>query len=96
MARGIQRKVFDATLPAAAAYGKFLADHPYIDGNGRTAFPLLSFALIRLGLVAVAVPETQDFHWCLGRAMRRSKRDPVPLARYVKDLIVSSGTGESA
>lgn len=90
VARREQRTIFDATLPAATAYGRFLADHPYFDGNGRTAFPLLNFALIRLGLVAVAVPETQQFHWCLGRAMHRRDRDARPLAEYLGELIRSS------
>jgi fido (protein-threonine AMPylation protein) len=94
VARGVQRQILDATRPAAAFYGRFLADHPYMDGNGRTAFPLLSFALIRLGLLAVAVPESSDFHWCLGRAMRRSGRDPEPLAIYLRDLIRSSTAAE--
>lgn len=88
--RRVQRRVIEATQPAASFYGRFLADHPYTDGNGRTAFPLLTFALIRLGLVSVAVPESRDFHWCLGRAMRRSGRDREPLAIYLRDLILSS------
>lgn len=94
--RGQPRTVVDATRPAARAYGRFLADHPYFDGNGRTGFPILSFALIRLGLVAVAIPETRDFHWCLGRAMQRSHRDPEPLAVYLKELILASDTSREA
>jgi fido (protein-threonine AMPylation protein) len=87
----VPRSVIDATRPAADAYGRFLSAHPFFDGNGRTAFPILNFALIRLGLLAVAVPETEEFHWCLGQRMRRNGRASVePLAKYLRDLIVSS------
>jgi prophage maintenance system killer protein len=82
--------VLDAVLPAAKAYCQFLAWHPYFDGNGRTAFPILTFALIRMGLIAVAVPESQEFHWCLGQGMRRNKRDFGPFARHVEDIIKRS------
>ena len=85
--RGQPRLVYEATLPAARIYARFLSAHPYWDGNGRTAFPILNFALIRLGLLAVAVPETEEFHWCLGQGMRRGKPDFTPLASHLEEII---------
>jgi fido (protein-threonine AMPylation protein) len=86
-----RRSVIDATRPAADAYGRFLAAHPFFDGNGRTAFPILNFALVRLGLLTVAIPETDGFHWCLGQRMQRNGRaNAEPLAEYLRDLIIAS------
>jgi prophage maintenance system killer protein len=91
---GGTHRVFDATLPAARAYARFLGAHPYWDGNGRTAFPILNFALIRLGLLAIAVPETDEFHWCLGQGMRRDhKANHEYLARYLERIILNSAAG---
>lgn len=88
VARGEVRRVIDATRPASRAYASFLSTHPYWDGNGRTAFPILTFALIRLGLLAVAVPDTDEFHWCLGRGMLRGgKTDFEALAQFLAELI---------
>jgi len=88
---GAQRHVIDATRPAARLYGKFLATHPFWDGNGRTAYPVLTQALIRMGLLAVAITESRDFHWALGRGMQRSGRASYePLARYIEQIIVRS------
>lgn len=89
--RGESHRLIDAIRPAARAYARFLGAHPYWDGNGRTAFPILNFALIRLGLLAVAVPETDEFHWCLGQGMRRDgKASEEPLARYLERIIRNS------
>jgi fido (protein-threonine AMPylation protein) len=85
---GRSRKVIDATRPATRAYSRFLADHPFMDGNARTASPLLGFALVRLGLLTVAVQDTEDFQWCLGQAMHRHRRrDVEPLSEYLANLI---------
>jgi fido (protein-threonine AMPylation protein) len=93
-ARGDEHRIIDATRPAARAYACFLGAHPYWDGNGRTAFPILNFALIRLGLLAVAVPESDRFHWCLGQGMRRDgKRSFEPLAMHLEEIIRSSQAG---
>jgi fido (protein-threonine AMPylation protein) len=87
------RSVMDATRPAARAYGRLCAAHPWFDGNGRTAYPLLSFALVRLGIPAVAVLDTEDFQWCLGRAMlNTTNRDVEPLAEFLAKTIHSSDT----
>jgi len=89
-ARGESHRLRDALLPATKAYAKFLRIHPYWDGNGRTAFPILNFALIRLGLLAVAVPESEEFHWCLGKAMLPTKVDYMPLAGHLEGIIRAS------
>ena len=88
--RGEGHRLLDAVLPATRAYAKFLRVHPYWDGNGRTAFPILNFALIRLGLLAVAVPESEEFHWCLGKAMLPTKADYMPLAGHLEKIIRAS------
>jgi prophage maintenance system killer protein len=90
VAEGVSRRAITTTRAAAKAFSQLLANHPWMDGNGRTAFPLLNYALVRMGLLLVAVKETKDFHWCLGRAMRRSHRETEPLAVYLRDLIVAS------
>jgi fido (protein-threonine AMPylation protein) len=91
VAEGTTGPIIDATRPAARAYGRFLGAHPYVDGNGRTAFPILNFALIRLGLLAIAVPESEMFHWCLGRCMRRKGgATPEPLATHLAEIIRNS------
>lgn len=38
VAGGQPRRIIDATRPAARAYCRLLAAHPFVDGNGRTAF----------------------------------------------------------
>jgi len=92
--RAESHRVIDAIRPAARAYARFLGAHPYWDGNGRTAFPILNFALIRLGLLAIAVPESDQFHWCLGQGMRRDgKVSSEHLARHLEDIIRSSQAG---
>jgi fido (protein-threonine AMPylation protein) len=89
--RGGSHQLIDAVRPAARAYARFLGAHPYWDGNGRTASPILNFALIRLGLLAVAVPESDEFHWCLGQGMRRDRKASAePLARYLERIIRNS------
>ncbi len=93
--RGESHLVIGAIRPAARAYARFLGAHPYWDGNGRTAFPILNFALIRLGLLAIAVPESDRFHWCLGQGMRHDGRATAePLARHLEHIIRSSQASE--
>jgi Fic/DOC family len=92
--RGESHLVIEATRPAALAYARFLGAHPYWDGNGRTAFPILNFALIRLGLLAIAVPESDEFHWCLGQGMRRDgKASAECLAQHLENIIHASQIG---
>lgn len=91
---GESHRAIDAIRPAARAYSRFLGAHPYWDGNGRTAFPILNFALIRLGLLAIAVPEGDEFHWCLGQGMRRDGRaSSEALTRHLEAIIRKSQVG---
>ena len=90
------REVRDATRPAARAFGRLLAAHPWMDGNLRSAYPVLNFALMRLGLLEIALQETDEFNWCLGQAMRRDHRNVEPLADYLAKLIQASDNGEEA
>lgn len=93
--RGESHRVIEAIRPSVRAYARFLGAHPYWDGNGRTAFPILNFALIRLGLLAIAVPESDEFHWCLGQGMRRDRKASAePLAQHLEGIIRRSLASE--
>ncbi|MGH2712564.1 MAG: Fic family protein [Thermoleophilaceae bacterium] len=69
-----QRKLSDATLPAAKFYAKLLSTHPFFDGNGRVAYVALQYALVRLGATGVALPDHDEQQWALGQALRRGGR----------------------
>ena len=69
-----QRKLRDATLPAAKFYAKLLSTHPFFDGNGRVAYVALQYALVRLGATGVALPYHDEQQWALGQALRRGGR----------------------
>jgi prophage maintenance system killer protein len=69
-----QRKLREATLPAAKFYAKLLSTHPFFDGNGRVAYVALQYALVRLGATGVALPDHDEQQWALGQALRRGGR----------------------
>lgn len=71
---GRLRKLREATLPAATFYAKLLSTHPFFDGNGRTAYVALQYALIRLGATGVALPDHDEQQWALGQALRPGGR----------------------
>jgi len=78
----------DATLPAARLYAKLLSAHPFADGNGRTCYVALQFALVRLGAVTVSLPDYAEQQWHLGRALQAGgKQSYEPLARYLAKRI---------
>lgn len=84
----------DAVRPAAKLYARLIGIHPFVDGNGRTGFCVLTHALIRCGALAVALPEDDEraFHWCLGQAMRKDRvPDYEPLTELIVGQIVASG-----
>lgn len=84
----------DAVRPAAKLYARLIGIHPFVDGNGRTGFCVLTHALIRCGVLAVALPEDDEraFHWCLGQAMRKDRvPDYEPLTELIVGQIVASG-----
>jgi hypothetical protein len=64
-------RVSEAANPAVKLYAKTIGIHPFFDGNGRTAWAVLSYALQRCGLVEVAGAPTDDTRWALGRALRQ-------------------------
>jgi fido (protein-threonine AMPylation protein) len=55
---------------AVRLYAKVLSIHPFVDGNGRTAFTLLQYALVRCGLACVALDDYAEHQWALGAALR--------------------------
>ncbi len=79
-----------ATFPAARLYAKLLSAHPFPDGNGRTSYVVLQFALVRLGAIFVSLPDHVEQQWHLGQALRTGggqSYDPLAeyLARRIRD-----------
>ncbi len=56
-------------LPAVKLYSKFLSTHAFVDGNGRVCFLILQYALIRMGLLCVALGY-EEHQAALGFALR--------------------------
>lgn len=86
--------LIEAVRPAAKLYARLIGIHPFVDGNGRTGFCVLSHSLIRCGAVAVALPEdgARSFHWCLGQGMRKDRAPNYdPLAGWIVERILASG-----
>ena len=80
--------LLDATFPAARLYAKLLSAHPWSDGNGRTCYVVLQFALVRLGVLFVSLPDYAAQQWHLGRALQpRGDQSYEPLARYLAEKI---------
>jgi fido (protein-threonine AMPylation protein) len=77
--------------PAVKAYSKLLSTHPFIDGNGRVAFLVLQFVLIRIGLVAIALPDYEAHQRALGQALRADgKQTYVEFERLLADTLRAS------
>lgn len=78
----------DAVLPPVRLYGRIIGIHPWLDGNGRTAWVLLSYALQRCGLLEVALRPTSETRLALGQAIAKTgSRDYVPMVDIVEDII---------
>jgi fido (protein-threonine AMPylation protein) len=92
---GRRRKLREATLPVAAFYAKLLSTHPFFDGNGRTAYVALQYALVRLGATGVALPDHDEQQWALGQGLRSGGRhhDYTPLADLFERTIRGSSPG---
>jgi fido (protein-threonine AMPylation protein) len=85
---GPDSPLIDATFPAARLYAKLLSAHPFDDGNGRTCYVALQFALLRLGAVAVSLPDYAEQQWHLGRALQTGGQQSYePLAGYLAEKI---------
>jgi fido (protein-threonine AMPylation protein) len=81
----------DLIRPAARAYCKLLSTHPFIDGNGRVAFLVLQFALIRMGLIAIALPDFEAHQRALGQALRTDgKQTYIEFERLLADTLARS------
>lgn len=82
------RFVEDLVRPATKAYCKFLSAHPFIDGNGRVGYLVLQFALVRMGLLTVALADFQEHQWALGQALRRDGQQAyAQIERLIADTI---------
>lgn len=85
---GPDSPLIDATFPAARLYAKLLSAHPFDDGNGRTCYVALQFALIRLGALFVELPDFEAQQWHLGRALQTGGGQSYrPLAAYLAERI---------
>jgi fido (protein-threonine AMPylation protein) len=81
-------RLIDVTYPAARLYAKLLPAHPWSDGNGRTSYVVLQFALVRLGTLSVSLPDYTEQQWRLGRALRTGGGQSYePLATYLAERI---------
>lgn len=81
---------------AAKLYVKILSAHPFPDGNGRTAYVLLQYALVRLGLVAVALDDFRAHQLALGYALRvDGKQSYRQLVALIADTIRTAASAAS-
>lgn len=81
----------EAALTAVKLYAKIIGIHPFFDGNGRTAWAVVSYALQRCGLVEIAIPPSDATRWALGRALRQDgSQSYEPLTDLVVDAIRDS------
>lgn len=81
----------EAARAAVKLYAKVVGIHPFFDGNGRTAWAVVNYALQRCGLVAIAVPPSDATRWALGRALRQDgSQSYEPLTELVVNAIRDS------
>lgn len=81
----------DAVLPAVRIYTQIVAIHPWEDGNGRTAWLVLTHTLIRCGVLAVATDPSRETRVALGRAITKTgRRDLQPLVGLLVKTIRAS------
>jgi prophage maintenance system killer protein len=81
----------DAALVAVKLYAKVIGIHPFLDGNGRTVWAIVSYALQRCGLVELAIPPSDATRWALGQALRQDgSQSYQPLTELVVNAIRDS------
>jgi fido (protein-threonine AMPylation protein) len=81
----------EAALTAVKLYARVIGIHPFFDGNGRTAWAIVSYALQRCSLVEIAIPPSDATRWALGRALRADgSQSYEPLTDLVVDAIRNS------
>lgn len=64
----------DLVFIVVRLYAKILSTHTFLDGNGRTAFTLLQYALARNDLACIALDDFDAHQRALGAALRRDGR----------------------
>jgi fido (protein-threonine AMPylation protein) len=85
----------DLVLTAVRLYAKVLSIHPFLDGNGRTAFTILQYALTRSELACVALDDFDAHQRALGTALRTDGRQSyAPLRALIVDKLGSRPTLE--
>jgi fido (protein-threonine AMPylation protein) len=88
------RFVEDLIRPGVKVYCKLLSAHPFSDGNGRVCYLVLQYALVRIGLVAVALTDSAAHQWALGVALRPdSKQTYAQMERLIADTIGDARVG---
>lgn len=76
---------------AVRLYAKVLSTHPFLDGNGRTAFTILQYALTRSGLACVALEDFDAHQRALGTALRSDgKQSYIPLQALIVDKLIKA------
>jgi len=81
----------ELVLTAVRFYAKVLSTHPFLDGNGRTAFTLLQYALVRSGLACVSLEDFDAHQRALGAALRSDGRQSyLPLQALIADKLVKA------
>jgi fido (protein-threonine AMPylation protein) len=81
------RFVEDLIHPAARVYCRLLSTHPFADGNGRVCYLVLQYALVRVGLLTVALNDYEAHQWALGTALRSDSRQSYD---QIEDLIADT------
>ena len=79
----------DLVFTAVRLYVKVLSTHPFLDGNGRTAFTILQYGLARSELACVPLEDFDAHQRALGTALRSDGRQSyVPLQALIVDKLV--------
>ena len=82
-----------AIEPPVKLYARIIRIHPFTDGNGRTAWAVFCYAMLRCGLLLVAIPPTAESRWALGSAIRADRRQEFQsLVDIVEQTIRESST----
>ena len=81
----------DLVFTAVRLYAKTLSAHPFLDGNGRTAFTILQYALARSDLPCVALEDFDTHQRALGTALRSDGRQSyAPLQALIAAKLVQA------
>lgn len=82
----------DALRPAVRLYVQMLRIHPFFDGNGRTAWVLLVYAVRRADLPIPAKTVDMESRCALGEALRPNKSSHNPLVDMIAaDIHAATG-----